>query len=116
MYRQKTSFTHNTAISTERAVTFSLDTAKLITAGVRKSGTLYIYIDGVLHDSSTPASVNENSTSTLDIGARLGGNVGHFTGNVDDVRIYNYTLTSSQVKTIMNSGSAVNFAPITGSP
>lgn len=36
-YRQKFSFTHNAEITSERAITFSLDTAELITAGLMQS-------------------------------------------------------------------------------
>lgn len=36
-YRQKITFTHNADISSERAITFSLDTAELISAGVMQS-------------------------------------------------------------------------------
>jgi len=35
---------------------------------------------------------------------------------VDDVKIYNYALTATQVKNLYNEGSAVRFGPSTGSP
>lgn len=37
-------------------------------------------------------------------------------GQVDDVRVYNYGLTGTQVKLLYNENSAVRFAPVTGSP
>jgi len=37
-------------------------------------------------------------------------------GQIDDVRIFNYALTPLQIKTLYNQGAAVQFAPITGSP
>ncbi|KKQ66701.1 MAG: hypothetical protein US86_C0004G0019 [Candidatus Daviesbacteria bacterium GW2011_GWA2_38_24] len=36
-------------------------------------------------------------------------------GQIDDARVYNYALTASQVKLLMNEG-AVRFGPSTGSP
>ena len=35
---------------------------------------------------------------------------------VDEVKIYNYALTASQVKLLYNQGSAVRFGPVTGAP
>lgn len=37
-------------------------------------------------------------------------------GQVDDVRVYNYALTATQVKNLYNEGSAVRFGPSSGSP
>ena len=39
----------------------------------------------------------------------------YFNGQIDDVRIYNYTLTASQIKTLYNDG-AVRFGPASGTP
>ncbi len=39
-----------------------------------------------------------------------------FDGQIDDVRVYNYALTPVQIKTLYNSGAAIQFAPITGTP
>lgn len=36
-------------------------------------------------------------------------------GQLDDVRVYNYALTATQVKLLMNEG-AVRFGPSTGAP
>ncbi len=38
------------------------------------------------------------------------------TGQIDDPRIYNYTLTAGQVKLLMNQGAAIRYGPVTGSP
>ena len=35
---------------------------------------------------------------------------------VDEVQIFNYALTNTQVKQLYNEGSAVRFGPITGTP
>lgn len=44
------------------------------------------------------------------------GQSGEYTGLIDDVRLYNYVLSDSQVKTIMNEDSAVRYGPVTGTP
>lgn len=72
-----------------------------------------LYINGRL-DSSVSGSASSGESADIAIGADVDG-TDLFTGLIDDVRIYNYALTSTQVKTLYNNG-AVNFAPITGSP
>jgi len=39
-----------------------------------------------------------------------------FSGQIDDVRIYNYALTKQQIQQVFNQGSAVRFGPQTGTP
>ncbi|MEK7153477.1 MAG: LamG domain-containing protein, partial [Patescibacteria group bacterium] len=39
-----------------------------------------------------------------------------FDGLIDDFKIFNYELTSAQIRTLYNEGSAVRFGPQTGSP
>ena len=76
------------------------------------------YVNGVVQTKTTGTDnlassiVNDGS---FNIGARTDG-TGSFNGQIDDVRIYNYALTATQVKTIMNDGSALRFGPSTGSP
>ena len=38
----------------------------------------------------------------------------YYAGQLDDVRIYNYALTSKQVATVMNEGSSLRFGPAVG--
>jgi len=66
------------------AVTYSSNTAKL-------------YINGVL--SSTFTTVDPVAPTRLYIGCR-GVGVGLFTGKVNDVRVYNHTLSTEEVKEI----------------
>lgn len=40
----------------------------------------------------------------------------YYAGQIDDVRVYNYALTGTQVKTLYNENSSVRFGPLTGSP
>ncbi len=37
-------------------------------------------------------------------------------GQIDDVRFYNYALTATQMKQVVNQGAGVRFGPLTGSP
>jgi len=65
-YRQPFSFTHNADISTERAITFSLDTAELITAGVMQSDcddTRFTNINGLLLRYELTGTCNNAATT-----------------------------------------------------
>lgn len=75
-----------------------------------RNGYLNVYTDG-----KVTSTVNISSLSTYDIsnGSNLlinGGAPGFSNSQIDDVRLYNYNLTSEQIKTIFNNGS-VNFGP-----
>ncbi len=77
------------------------------------SGTengIKIYIDGsvvpVSSSSSGSYTAMENTSEPLYIGRRNSSPT--FSGQIDDVRIYNYALTPTQVKTLYNNG-AVSF-------
>jgi len=37
-------------------------------------------------------------------------------GQIDDVKIYNYALTGTQVKLLYNQNSGIRFGPSTGAP
>ena len=61
------------------------------------SGTLSLYIDGVLQDSIPDVvSSTTNNNSPLFVGKR-GNNINYYSGLVDDLRIYSGALTSSEV-------------------
>jgi hypothetical protein len=80
---------------------------------VTQSGTAAtIYIDGVLDNTGT------FTPSTPSGAFYIGSDSGlpnYFQGQLDDVRVYNYPLTSQQVKTLY-TGGAIRFAPSTGQP
>ncbi|HSX39540.1 MAG TPA: LamG domain-containing protein, partial [Candidatus Saccharimonadales bacterium] len=57
-----------------------------------------------------------NNTHHLNIGGRDSGLGWFFPGQIDDVRIYNYALSGTQIKQVYNDGSVVRFGPVTGSP
>ncbi len=88
----------------------------LVTATFSRSGNATLYIDGISVDSGSISSVtNLLSYADMKIGGLDGTNTYSFNGKIDDVRIYNYVLTSSQVGQVYNNG-ALNFGPSTGSP
>ncbi len=93
-----------------------------VTTTVELSGgttTMKIYQDGVYKNTTTQSGTPyTSSASTAKIGVWQTGAssfYGYFPGQVDDTKIYNYPLTSTQVKTLYNNG-AVNFGPSTGAP
>jgi hypothetical protein len=66
--------------------------------------TLDIYVNGVLNDGTlrgtVPAS-QVNSSLNVNIGRRTGGY--YFNGIIDEVRVYNRTLTQAEIQTDMNT-------------
>jgi hypothetical protein len=79
---------------------------------------IHIYVDGkdkTLETEYDLLSASIVNSIPLTVGSRnLVGQ--EYSGLVDDVRIYNYVLSSSQVKNIMNGGSGINFGPTSGQP
>ena len=73
------------------------------------------YIDGrpVTGSGSSFPDLDTNDVLTT-IGGPVSGE-GFWSGKIDDARIYNYALTSIQVKTLYNEGS-VKFGPNSGAP
>jgi hypothetical protein len=82
-----------------------------LTSSGGSTQTFYIYIDGV-QKFTTTASFNLASTSTK-VGALddNGTRNYYFSGQIDDVQIFNYALTAVQVKQLYNQNSAVRFGP-----
>ncbi len=75
-----------------------------------------IYINGKdATSSSTSGSAMTSTANAFTIGSRNGTSE-FFSGQIDDARIYNYTLTGSQVKQVYNQGAAVRFGPNIGTP
>ena len=66
-----------------------------------------IYIDGNFVDSQNASGTIETNTSNLYIG-RFGtlGGYGYFNGSIDDVRIYDEALSSSQIQQHFAQGAA----------
>lgn len=69
------------------------------------SQNIRYYIDGKLIDNSTVSSAFPKSTGRLFIGYRDEGSFGarYFKGVMDDLKIYNYAMTSSEVQNEFNT-------------
>lgn len=84
---------------------------------VNRAGNGQVYIDGkpngtAVAISSTAMAITSSATT---IGARNYTPTGtYFNGLIDDLLIYNYAPTATQVKMIYNQNSAVRFGPATG--
>ncbi|MCL4366210.1 LamG domain-containing protein [Patescibacteria group bacterium] len=75
-----------------------------------------IYINGALNKTSSSTNAPDtNSLLSFQYFANYGLPALYFNGQLDDVKVYNYTLTPTQIKDIYNNG-AVFFGPSTGSP
>lgn len=88
--------------------------------GVYDGTNVYIYVDGKEQGRDTGAvGRRDYTTPRLNIGhsrnAADSANI-YFTGQIDEVKAWNYNLTAEQVKIDYNQGSAVRFGPTTGSP
>lgn len=79
--------------------------------GVATFGTsLKLYVDGKqTGDTVVPSGVINYTTGNLFFGTKDGQDIGYYSGLLDDVQIYNYALTESQIRTIYNRNSAVRF-------
>ncbi len=77
--------------------------------------TMHTYVNGVLSDgalsNTVPTSLQSSSVSVR-IGAGSASESGRWLqGKIDDVRVYGYALSATQIKKVMNEGSAVRFGP-----
>lgn len=63
------------------------------------SGYLYYFISAVDNGNPIPAGLQD-----------------YFQGQIDDVRIYNYPLTLTQIQGLYNENSAIRFGPSSGPP
>lgn len=61
-----------------------------------------LYIDGQLHVTSTSAIKPTANTVELGIGSHPDAGGGSFTGQIDEVKVYNYALTASQIMQSMH--------------
>jgi hypothetical protein len=78
--------------------------------GVRSGSTVYLYIDGNQVGTATGSTGSTDNTVALTIGQFGDGSL-YYSGQVDDVRLYNYGLTAEQVRNLYNGGSSVRFGP-----
>ncbi|NTU46044.1 DUF2341 domain-containing protein [Candidatus Roizmanbacteria bacterium] len=73
-----------------------------------------IYINGINKSVNRSSKTAVSNTVSPVIGAK-GDNTYSADALIDDVRVYNYALTPSQVQNVFNEGAAVRFGPSTGS-
>ncbi len=87
--------------------------------GLRRNGVVSIYVDGLnqtlVADNASTSSVNFDCPVPLEIGSE-NGTAFLFNGSIDDVRVYNYALSATQIRKIMNDGSTMFYGPAIGSP
>lgn len=70
-----------------------------------------IYVDGVsktLSGTASAGTVVDDSPSTLEIGRRAGGGDREWDGSIDEVRIYDKALSSSEVTKNYNNGKSAH--------
>ncbi len=72
------------------------------------------YINGILKDTTAKSANITATSSILYLGEKNDATI-RYQGQIDEVKIYNYDLTLSQVKSLYNNGS-VYYGPSTGSP
>lgn len=79
-----------------------------------------LYINGKLENTTALTGTVKDDTCDFRIGVQ--GNtscsnlVNYFSGQIDDVRIYNYALSITQIRKLMNDGGAMFYGPVTGTP
>jgi hypothetical protein len=78
--------------------------------GTVQGTAMTLYVDGKIVGTTTFTGTRVTNTNTLNLGAYAYG-TNKISGQLDDVRIYNYALTTEQVKTLFNGGSAIRFGP-----
>jgi hypothetical protein len=75
--------------------------------GTYDGGTIAIYIDGALANSTGATGSMFTSTDDVFIGTKSGSTAGDFfDGKIDDVRIYNRGLSATEVAALYKSGAA----------
>jgi hypothetical protein len=80
--------------------------------GLRKTdGTLQIFVDGRLENSTAMSSYYTATTIRSNIGTDEGRDGQFFSGQIDDVKVFNYTLTPIQIKNLYNEASGIRYGP-----
>ena len=98
----------NTWIKTGVSYSYNTDAWYNIVSIFNRNTKLFdAYINGQKVTSVDISSLTGafDSANPLFIGKRNNGTPNYYQGQIDDVRIYNYALTSTQVKTLYNGGA-----------
>lgn len=75
----------------------------------RSSGIVKTYINGAPLNTGVSLVNSINATEGMRIGYGFSGSANHYlNGKVDNTKIFNYALTSDQVKTLYNNNSAMS--------
>jgi len=77
--------------------------------------TVKIYINGILNKQVTHGFDIGGWTGNWRIGQR-GNSTNWYLGQLDDLQVFNYELTSQQVKGVYNQNSSIRFGPSNGTP
>ena len=71
--------------------------------GVYAENNVCLYVNGILNGVCDTSATMTNSAATLNIGKRAGASSNYFTGNIDDVRIYNRALSAQEVSNLYSA-------------
>jgi predicted outer membrane repeat protein len=85
--------------------------------GVKNSGGLSIYVNGVLEDSRSPLPnfLDSNSTN-LRLGSYILDSLAYLNGLVDEARIFNRALSAAEVKAVFDADNPTATSTPTGTP
>jgi hypothetical protein len=94
--------------STDITSVSTIDTGwHMVGCAINRSGNGQMYIDGRANGTAVATSgLTMATTANLIIGARSYTMTDYFNGQIDEVRVYNYTVSATQVKTIYNNDTA----------
>ena len=97
---------HTTTIQTTSESVDPRDGAYHFAVGVRSGNSVLLFIDGVLKQSVSGATgISITNTGNLRIGSQYANSIGtnYYSGILDDVRIWNRALSTSEVKDLYKS-------------
>ena len=89
---------------------------KHITLIVPDDGNAYAYLDGEILGSVAVTGGEVAEDLHFGYWYKTSTNYRYYNGKMDDIRIYNYALTPTQIRNVFNEGSAVRFGPSSGLP
>ena len=70
----------------------------------KDNNNIELYVDGILHSSSSSESVNFQTADRIGIGYLAGSDASsYFNGTIDDVRVYNKVFSSSEISELYNN-------------
>ncbi len=90
------------------------DNSQHLLVGTYDGTNAKVYVDGVLQTTQAQSGTLSHTTNAT-IGAYNTGASAFLGGQIDDARVYNYALTATQVKQLINEGTT-RYAPSTGAP